>query len=131
MEIVDFPPSEPEAPDTSAIEESAIAGRPTNTSNPPSHKDSVDAPISRQTSFRPQKAVLLAVGTDGIYGFSAVTILQQVDALLEAHKLKEATDFVKEQQKRLEDRKRKSMIHPVDCGLQVRVFTLGSIGSPN
>ncbi|KAF8591308.1 hypothetical protein K439DRAFT_1402474 [Ramaria rubella] len=109
LDVVDFSPFEPDAPNTSAIEESAIRDAPPNrqTSLPRRH-DSLRSSSTKDNRTRQPKAVILAVGTDAVYALATLTLTQQADALLEAHKLKEATNLAKEHQKKIEQMKRLS-----------------------
>jgi hypothetical protein len=123
LDLVDFPLLEPGAPDTSDIEERAAGGGPSN-SQTPTPGDAASAFLSTtKHRTRQSKASILAVCTDAIYALAVPTLIQQIDTLINAHKLNEATNLAKEQQRKFEQRKRASHSHNAgELEAQVTIF---------
>ncbi|KIJ36750.1 hypothetical protein M422DRAFT_178931 [Sphaerobolus stellatus SS14] len=119
LDIVKFNILQPDAPDSSAIEEEAIEKSATSRPLPP-RGDSLKAESTKGGPSRQGKAILLATGNDAVYALATPTLVQQIDVLLEGHKLKEATEFAKEQQKRLDDRKKRGSLSPGDIDEEIR-----------
>jgi hypothetical protein len=76
--------------------------------------------------IRQPKSALLAIGQDAVYALTTPTFLRQVEALLESHNMKDATNLVKDQQKKLDDIKKQGLPSQLAMGPQVSVFVLGS-----
>ncbi|KAF8499515.1 hypothetical protein JB92DRAFT_3099258 [Gautieria morchelliformis] len=111
LDLVDFPLLEPAAPNTSEIEERAAVGGQSNSQTPTSGDATPTSSSTTKHRTRQSKASILAVCTDAIYALAVPTLIQQIDTLVNAHKLNEATNLAKEQQRKLEQRKRASHSH--------------------
>lgn len=124
LDIVDFPLLEPDAPNTSEIEDSTVNNARSTSLTPTSGRDASGTSAMTHPT-RQQKASILAVGSDAIYALAAPTLLQQINTLLEAHKLTAATNLVKETQRKLEQKKRASHSHSAsEIDAQVLIFRL-------
>ena len=125
LDIVDFPLLEPEAPNTSEIEDRAIGSAHSYSTSvtPTSSHDTLNSSSTKKHHTRHSKASILVVGSDAIYALGTPTLLQQIDTLLEGHKLNEATNLVKESQRKLEQKKRAPHFHNTsDFDAQVLLF---------
>lgn len=133
LETVNFPLIEPDAPNTSEIEEKAAgSGHLNSHASAPGHDNFAPSSTTKQ-QHRPRqlKSSVLAVGSDAIYALTTPTLIQQIDMLLECHKLGEATNLVKEHQRKLEQKKRASHSQSVsDIEAQVPVFPIRPPDAP-
>lgn len=110
LSIVDFHLLEPDTPNTSEIEERAAGTSNSNSQTPtPGREASGSSSMTKQQHrTRQPRASVLAAGSDAIYALTAPTLIQQVEMLLEGHKLGEATNLAQEHQRKLEQKKRTS-----------------------
>lgn len=129
LELVEFKFSEPDVPDSTDIEEEearrSLGGNTNKTGDNASQESSSSGQRSNQQQSKkrgrksPANSITLAVGEDAVYALTRSTFLQQFEALLAAHKLKEVVMLAQEQQKRVDELKRRSGVLASDIELLV------------
>lgn len=124
LELLEFKFPEPDLLNSTEIEEEATRSWDNNTKPDDSISQSGSQRLNQTGSKKkiwkqPANGIVLAVAEDGVFALTRSTFLQQVDTLLAAHKLKEVAMLAHEQQKKLDELKRRSGVSVSDIEYQV------------